>query len=85
MLRGVQAKFPQEASTSQLYHLAKGVAPVDKAARQVIYYRALGSGELTRSEGSSEGSSEGRAENSFSEWERTQHSEGSGMLIDDPL
>ncbi len=28
MLRGMQAKFPQEASTSQLYHLAQGVAPV---------------------------------------------------------
>ncbi len=29
MLRGVQAQFTQEASNSQLYHLAQGVAPVD--------------------------------------------------------
>ncbi len=29
MLRGVQAKFPQEASTCQRYHLAQGVAPVE--------------------------------------------------------
>ncbi len=51
----------------------------------------LGSGELIDdplgegSNASSTSSELWRAENSFSEWERTQRSEGSGMLIDDPL